>query len=60
MGVVAEELGRNRAGAGQEPAAGQEPGRSRAATARPHHSDTEPENARICRHFNFFARFLQR
>ena len=46
--------GRNR------PAVGQEPGRSRAGTARPHHSDTEPENARICRHFNILARFLQR
>ena len=43
---------------GRRAGTGQEPGRSRAATARPHHSDTEPENARICRHFNIFARFL--
>jgi len=35
-------------------------GRSLAGTARPHHSNTEPENARICRHFNILARFLQR
>jgi hypothetical protein len=69
--AAGQEPGRNRAGAGQEPGrnrppgrnragTGQEPGRSRAATARPHHSDTEPENARICRHFNIFARCLQR
>ena len=32
---------RNRAGTGRRAGTGQEPGRSRAATARPHHSDTE-------------------
>ena len=34
-------------------------GSSRAASARPHHSETEPENARICRHFNILRRSLQ-
>ena len=34
-------------------------GSIRAASARPHHSETEPENARICRHFNILRRSLQ-
>ena len=42
MGVVAEELGRNRAGAGQEPAAGQEPGRSRAGAGQEPAAGQEP------------------
>jgi len=43
--------------AGSRPAAKGCCGRSRAATARPHHSDTKPQNARICRNFNMFAPF---
>ena len=43
--------------AGSRPAAKGCCGRSRAATARPHHSDTKPQSARICRNFNMFAPF---